>query len=66
MEYFGLVPSDRVANHAPYNFDLSTFDIFAAVRAAATMCPVPERLKLLPGQTARFIAEMGITGYGPW
>lgn len=60
-ETFDLQPDDRVANHAPYHFDLSTLDIFAAVRAGATMCPVPETTKMLPYQTARFIAEQRIT-----
>ncbi len=60
-EYFGLHPGDRVANHAPYTFDLSTLDVFAAVHAAATMCPVPEDVKVLPYQTAKFIADQRIT-----
>ncbi len=59
--YFGLTPADRLANHAPYNFDLSTFDIFAAVRAGATMCPVPESLKMFPYQMAKFIADRGVS-----
>ena len=61
VETFGLSPADRVANHAPYSFDLSTLDVFAAVRAGATMCPVPEDIKGLPYQVARLIAEMKIT-----
>ncbi len=61
--YFALMPEDRVANHAPYHFDLSTFDIFAAVRAGATMCPVPERLKMFPYQMAKWIADARI---GVW
>ncbi len=61
VDYFGLTPEDRVANHAPYNFDLSTFDIFAAVRAGAAMCPVPERLKMFPYQMARWIADSRIS-----
>ncbi len=60
-EYFGLTPEDRLSNHAPYNFDLSTFDIFAAVRAGATMCPVPESLKMFPYQMAKFIADRRIS-----
>ncbi len=60
-EYFGLHPGDRVANHAPYTFDLSTLDIFAAVHAGAAMCPVPEEVKVLPYQTAKFLAEQRIT-----
>jgi amino acid adenylation domain-containing protein len=61
VDYFGLGPADRLANHAPYHFDLSTLDVFAAVRAGATMCPVPEEVKVLPYQTAKFIAGEGIT-----
>ena len=61
VDYFELNPEDRLANHAPYNFDLSTFDIFAAVRAGATMCPVPERLKMFPFQMAKFTADRRIT-----
>lgn len=60
-DYFELTPEDRVSNHAPYNFDLSTFDIFAAVRAGATMCPVPERLKMFPYQMANWIADTRIS-----
>jgi amino acid adenylation domain-containing protein len=60
-EYFALTPDDRVSNHAPYNFDLSTFDIFAAVLAGATMCPVPESLKMFPYQMAKWIADSRIS-----
>lgn len=59
--YFKLSPADRLANHAPFNFDLSTFDIFAAIRAGAAMCPVPERVKMFPFQLARFIAGQRIS-----
>lgn len=61
VETFGLTPDDRIANHAPYHFDLSTLDIFAAVRAGATMIPVPERLKMFPYPMAKFIAERRIS-----
>lgn len=61
IDEFGLTSDDRLANHAPYNFDLSTLDIYAAVRAAALMVPVPERLKMFPYQLAKFIADERIT-----
>ncbi|HWL94116.1 MAG TPA: amino acid adenylation domain-containing protein [Phycisphaerae bacterium] len=61
VAYFELTSEDRVANHAPYNFDLSTFDIFAAVHAGSAMCPVPESLKMFPYQVAKFIAERRIS-----
>ncbi|GJQ25530.1 MAG: D-alanine--poly(phosphoribitol) ligase [Phycisphaerae bacterium] len=61
VDFFGLTAEDRVANHAPYNFDLSTLDIFAAVRAGAAMVPVPEKLKMFPYQMAKYIADERIT-----
>jgi amino acid adenylation domain-containing protein len=57
----GLTAEDRLANHAPYNFDLSTLDIFAAVRRGAAMCPVPEQLKMFPYPLAKFIADRRIS-----
>ncbi|MFQ5428705.1 MAG: amino acid adenylation domain-containing protein [Phycisphaerae bacterium] len=61
VDTFDLSPADRMANHAPYNFDISTLDIFGAVRAGATMCPVPESTRMFPYQTAKFIADRRIT-----
>lgn len=68
VETFGLSPADRVANHAPYSFDLATFDIFAAVRAGATMCPFPDAARGHPYRTTRFIAQERITVWYsvPW
>lgn len=40
---FGLSADDRVANHAPLHFDLSTFDYFATAAAGAAVYPVPAR-----------------------
>ncbi len=61
VETFGLTSEDRLANHAPYNFDLSTFDIFAAVAAGACMCPIAEQLRMFPYRLAQDIAARGIT-----
>jgi amino acid adenylation domain-containing protein len=68
VETFGLTPSDRIANHAPYSFDLSTFDVFAAIRAGATMCPFPDAARGHPYRTARFIDHERITVWYsvPW
>ncbi len=68
VETFGLGPHDRIGNHAPYSFDLSTFDIFAAVRAGATMCPFPDAARGHPYRTARFMAQERITVWYcvPW
>lgn len=61
VEHFSITPDDRLANHAPYNFDLSTLDIFAAVRAGATMIPVPEGVKMFPYQMAKYLADSRIS-----
>ncbi len=68
VETFGITPDDRISNHAPYSFDLTTFDLFAAVRAGATMCPFPDAARGHPYRTARFIAGERITHWYsvPW
>jgi clorobiocin biosynthesis protein CloN4 len=41
-------PDDRLANHAPLNFDLSVLDIYCALLAGACICPVPEAIRSSP------------------
>jgi amino acid adenylation domain-containing protein len=56
-----LQPEDRVANHASASFDLSIFDIFAAAKAGACLCPV-SIVGLASGYVyARFIQDEAIT-----
>ena len=47
-----LSATDRISSHAPFHFDLSIFDIYATIAAAATLC-------LIPPDTARFPSELG-------
>ncbi len=58
---YGLTPSDRVSNHAPLHFDLSTFDFFATAVAGATTVVVPEALTKLPADLARLMAKERLT-----
>jgi amino acid adenylation domain-containing protein len=51
---------DRFAAHAPFHFDLSVFDIFAACRAAATLVLIGENLAKDPAQLGDFISERRI------
>jgi amino acid adenylation domain-containing protein len=60
-EEVGVGPQDRLSSHAPLHFDLSTFDLFAAARGAATVVLVPRELSVFPVMLARFIAEQSIT-----
>jgi amino acid adenylation domain-containing protein len=57
----GVTPEDRLSSHAPFHFDLSTFDLFAAAHGGAAVVLVPRDLSIFPVMLARFIAEQAIT-----
>ena len=50
---------DRFASHAPFHFDLSVFDLFAACQAAATLVLIGENLGKDPGRLGDFITDGG-------
>src|SRR5258707_972841 len=47
-KYFGTAASDRISQHPPLHFDLSTFDIFGTLWAGAELHLVPQELYLVP------------------
>ena len=59
--YFGTAPTDRISQHPPLHFDLSTFDIFGTLSAGAELHLVPPELNLLPPRLAQFIRDAGLT-----
>jgi amino acid adenylation domain-containing protein len=61
IETFRVGPEDRLSNHAPLHFDLSVFDIYAALHTGACVLPVPDRLSPFPVLLASWIAEQEIT-----
>ena len=56
-EEYGLRPNDRLANHAPLHFDLSTFDFFASAAAGATTVVVPEPHARVPASLSKLLAD---------
>ena len=52
-ETFELTHEDRVANHAPFHFDLSTFDLYSSAYAGAAVYPVSPRIFSFPSAVAR-------------
>jgi amino acid adenylation domain-containing protein len=58
---FGLSAADRVSQHPPLHFDLSTFDIFGTLGAGAELHLVPQNLNLLPHKLAQFIRRSRLT-----
>ena len=53
--------NDRFASHAPFHFDLSVFDLFAACKNAATLVLIGENLGKDPAALGDFIARKHIT-----
>jgi len=60
-ETYGLRHEDRLSNHAPLHFDLSTFDYFSSAIAGATTVIVPEVFTKFPANMAKFIQEERIS-----
>ena len=58
---FAISSTDRLSSHAPFNFDLSVFDIFAAIKTGAAISLVPEGLSAFPVQLSSFIRDQRIT-----
>jgi amino acid adenylation domain-containing protein len=58
---FALGPADRVTSHAPLHFDLSTFDLYATIKAGGTVVLVPEQHSVFPIQLVRLLQDERIT-----
>ena len=58
---FAVTGDDRLSSHAPFHFDLSVFDLYAAAAAAATVVLVPAEASVFPFQLRRFLESERIT-----
>jgi amino acid adenylation domain-containing protein len=56
-----LTPADRLSNHAPFNFDLSVFDLYGAFLAGASVDLVPSDLAYSPTELFAFLRDRRIT-----
>jgi amino acid adenylation domain-containing protein len=59
--YFGISHTDRISQHPPLRFDVSTFDIFGTLWSGAELHLVPAELNLLPHKLAQFIRDARLT-----
>lgn len=55
VDYFALRADDRLSNHAPLHFDLSTFDLFGALAVGASVSLVPAATGIFPRNLADWI-----------
>jgi acyl-coenzyme A synthetase/AMP-(fatty) acid ligase len=51
----GVTSGDRLANHAPFHFDLSVFDLYAAFAGGAAVVLVPEGAAYAPAQLVALV-----------
>lgn len=58
---FKITSSDRIAGHAPVHCDLSTFDLFGSVKAAATLVAVPTPARVSGNELAIFLHDSSCT-----
>lgn len=58
---FQIDHHDRLANHAGFHFDLSTFDLYAGARAGATVFPVSGKVTAFPAALANSWAQQRLT-----
>ncbi len=61
VRYFGITSRDRLSCHSPLHFDLSGFDIHAAISAGAELHLVPPKINILPNLIADFIRVHRLT-----
>ena len=61
LAYFGIGERDRLSGHAPFHFDLSTFDVYGALVAGAQLHLVPPELSLMPRDIAVLIDRERLT-----
>jgi amino acid adenylation domain-containing protein len=57
----GAQPEDRFSNHAPFHFDLSVFDLYAAFLSGGCVAIVPEQHAYVPRALVEFAVRERIT-----
>lgn len=54
-------PADRFSNHAPFHFDLSVLDLYAAFQVGASVFLIPDGMSYVPQKLVEFIIQENIT-----
>jgi amino acid adenylation domain-containing protein len=57
----GARAADRLANHAPFHFDLSVLDLYVAFRAGASVHLIPTEMSFAPSLLVDFMLKQRIT-----
>lgn len=58
---YGVTHSDRLSNHSPLHFDMSTFDYLTGPYCGATTIIIPEAYTLFPANLSKLIQDERMT-----
>ena len=58
---YGLVPGDRIGNHSPLHFDISTLGFFAGPLVGATTVIIPEAYTKVPASLSQLIQDEALS-----
>src|SRR5581483_3567269 len=58
---FAVGDGDRLASHAPFHFDLSIFDLYAAASTGASVALVPRAVTRFPVELSKWITDNHVT-----
>lgn len=61
VDYFGIGQDERILSTAPFHFDMSTFDIYCAQKAGATLCLAGEEHTRFPIRLVELIEQERVT-----
>jgi amino acid adenylation domain-containing protein len=61
VESFAIRTEDRILGTAPFHFDMSTFDVWCALKTGATLCLADESLTLFPERLLGFMEAERVT-----
>ena len=61
VEAFGIRDTDRIGNQAPFDFDVSTKDIYSCLATGATLVIIPRRLFMEPVALASYLEEQQVS-----
>lgn len=60
-ELYRITPDDRLSNHSPLHFDMSTLDYFSGPLAGATTVIIPEEFTRMPASLSKLIEDEKLT-----
>lgn len=61
VDEIGACQADRFANHAPFHFDISVLDLYAAFRVGASVHLIPTEMSFAPTMLVDYVLQHQVT-----